>query len=109
MPAIEQAGQFIPDGHFPDDLDGFRLLRFADTQILAQRADIAADDGKSHQYQGKDAPLEIFNMKIDTFRTVEMQHGDITSVGKQGENADIKKTTGIKTEDTEEKNDNVDQ
>ena len=107
MPAIEQAGQFIPDGHFPDDLDGFRLFRFADGQILAQRADISADDGKSHQDKGQDAPLKVFNMKIDALRTEEMEQGDIDPVGQQCENTYIQKTTGIETEYTEEKNENV--
>ena len=48
-------------------------------------------------------------MKIDALRTEEMEQGDIDPVGNQGENADIQKTTGIETEYTEEKNDNVDQ
>jgi len=107
MPAIEQAGQFIPGGHFPDDLNGFRLLRFTDAQILAQRADISADDGKSYQDKGQDAPLKIFHMKIDALRTEEMEHSDIDNVGNQGENTDIQKTTGIETEDAEKKNENI--
>ena len=89
MTTVIQAGQFLPDGHFPDDLDGFRLFRFTDAQILTERADISADDGKDHQDKGQEAPLKVFNTKIDALRTVEMEHNDIASVRQQGENTDI--------------------
>jgi len=74
MATVIQAGQFIPDGHFPDDLDGFRLFRFTDDQIAAEGTDMPPDDGKSHQDKGEDAQLEIFNIKIDALRTVEIEH-----------------------------------
>ena len=64
-------------------------VRFADAQITAERTDISADDGKSHQDKGQNAPLKIFNMKIDALRTEYLEQSDIDSVGQQGENTDI--------------------
>ena len=73
MATVEQAGQFIPDGHFPDDLDGFRLFRFTDDQIAAEGTNMSPDDGKSHQDNDQDAPLKVFNIKINALRTVYME------------------------------------
>jgi len=46
-----------------------------------ETGDIPTDDRKSHQDKGQDAPLEIFNMKIDSLRTVYLEQSDIDPVG----------------------------
>ncbi len=88
MTTVIDTCQFIPDCHFLDDINIFRLLRFADAQILAQRTDIPTDNGKGSQNKGQHDPLEIFNIKIYTCRTVEFEQGDIAPVCQQGKNTD---------------------
>ena len=109
MTTVEQAGQFIPDGHFPDDLDGFCLFRFTDAQILTEGTDITTYHGKDHHDKAQHNTLKIFHLKIDAFRPINTEEGNDSDVCQQGKNTYIQKTSGIETEDTKEEDNNVNQ
>ena len=74
-----------------------------------EAGDIPPDDGKDHQDKSQHNPLKIFHLKIDALRPEDMQLDDNASIGQQGENADIQKTSGIEAEDAEEEDNDVNQ
>jgi hypothetical protein len=70
---------------------------------------MTAHKGKDDQDDGQNAPLEIFDFKIDPVGVKDMKKDDIGSIRQQGKNADQYKLAGMEAEDAEQKDGDIKQ